>query len=115
MAEGYLAEVDKEGVVRRVIVVRAAASKRAEAASLRAQSRTWATDRLRGNWIDCYGKRFPGPGWTWDAKAKDFVPPQPYPSWTWDGERWQPPVPMPDKGDRWIWDEEKRQWIEVKT
>ena len=38
-------------------------------------------------------------------------PAQPYPSWTWDGEKWNPPVPYPDDGEVYIWDEENQQWV----
>jgi hypothetical protein len=40
-------------------------------------------------------------------------PPQPYPSWTWDAalKRWIPPVPYPDDGGRYVWDESTLSWV----
>ena len=42
-------------------------------------------------------------------------PAQPYDSWTWDAEakQWVPPVPYPDDGEFYEWDEETQEWIEV--
>lgn len=44
------------------------------------------------------------------------IPPQPYPSWTWDPalHRWVPPVPYPDDGKEYRWDEPTLSWIEVE-
>ena len=39
--------------------------------------------------------------------------PQPFPSWEWSGGSWQPPVPYPDGGLDWQWDEEAQEWQEV--
>jgi hypothetical protein len=38
------------------------------------------------------------------------VPDQPYPSWTWDGAAWVPPVPYPDDGNEYAWDEDAGAW-----
>jgi hypothetical protein len=39
-------------------------------------------------------------------------PPQPYPSWTWNGETWSSPVPYPEDGNDYMWDEDSGNWIE---
>ena len=50
------------------------------------------------------------PGSTYDFSTKKFTPVQPAPSWTYVagsgiiGE-WQPPVPYPDDGGSYQWDE----------
>jgi hypothetical protein len=38
-------------------------------------------------------------------------PEQPYPSWTWEDGRWAPPVPYPDDGGEYVWDEDTLSWI----
>jgi hypothetical protein len=40
---------------------------------------------------------------------------QPYPSWTLDvpNETWVPPVPMPQDGKEYTWNEETLSWVEV--
>ena len=38
--------------------------------------------------------------------------PQPYPSWIWvEGEGWVAPVPYPDDGKDYYWDEEAQAWV----
>lgn len=41
------------------------------------------------------------------------IPPQPYPSWTWDAtlHQWSPPVPYPDDGNTYAWDEDTLSWV----
>lgn len=39
-----------------------------------------------------------------------FYPPQPFPSWTRGDGEWLPPVPMPDDGERYEWNEEAQEW-----
>jgi hypothetical protein len=54
---------------------------------------------------------YPGPGWTWDEDADAFYAPQPFPSWTLDDDyRWQAPVPYPEDGGSYSWDEEEQVW-----
>ena len=36
-------------------------------------------------------------------------PPQPFPSWTW-GPGWTPPVPEPDDGNEYVWNEATLGW-----
>jgi hypothetical protein len=38
-------------------------------------------------------------------------PAQPYPSWTWNGEIWEAPVPYPEGGGSYVWDEENQEWV----
>ena len=40
-------------------------------------------------------------------------PAQPYPSWTWDGEKWNAPVPYPDDGKFYEWDEDALDWVKA--
>jgi hypothetical protein len=37
-------------------------------------------------------------------------PEQPYKSWTWKDGCWAPPVPYPEDGKMYIWNEEKLNW-----
>lgn len=48
--------------------------------------------------------------------AKDvFSTPRPYPSWTLNTEtmQWEAPVPMPQDGKAYYWDEATQSWVEV--
>ena len=45
----------------------------------------------------------------------NFCPPQPFESWilNQDTYLWDPPVPKPDDGNLYRWDEETLSWIEL--
>jgi len=60
-------------------------------------------------------KNFAGVGYNYDAQADAFYPPQPYTSWTLDTDTylWNPPVAMPDDGNRYTWNEETTSWDQV--
>jgi hypothetical protein len=60
-----------------------------------------------------YRKNYAGIGYIYDAALDAFIPPQPYASWLLDEDTcmWQAPVPMPDDGDLYTWDEDQQQWV----
>ena len=63
---------------------------------------------LRGN--------FAGIGYTYDAVNDVFIPPQPFASWVLNSSwLWEAPVPHPDDGKQYGWDESVTNWVEVPT
>jgi hypothetical protein len=59
-------------------------------------------------WAENDGKAF--------EKTFEFITPrpaQPYSSWTWNGEIWEAPVPYPEDGEIYVWEEENQEWILV--
>lgn len=56
-------------------------------------------------WIENAGERH-------DAVETFTVPrpPRPYPSWHWDGSAWQAPLPYPDDGVDYQWNEAGQEW-----
>ena len=56
---------------------------------------------------------YAGIGYNYDGIG--FYAPQPYPSWTLDPNTylWQPPVPYPNDGKLYTWDEATQSWVEV--
>lgn len=60
-------------------------------------------------------KNYAGIGYVYDAERDAFYAPQPFPSWTLDEQTccWVPPVPTPDDGKFYGWDEETLAWVEV--
>jgi len=72
---------------------------------------------LTGEWVQTsyhgsFRYNYAGIGWTWDSGAQAFYAPQPYPSWTLDDDyQWQPPVPYPNDGGEYVWDEATQQWV----
>lgn len=74
---------------------------------------------LTGNWLQTsYHGRIRGHyaaiGDTYDPTLDLFVAPQPFPSWvmTSDGN-WTAPIPMPDDGQGYVWDETTESWVVV--
>ena len=64
---------------------------------------------LRGNYA--------GLGYTYDSTYDVFYAPQPYPSWilnhsTW---LWEAPVPYPNDGKNYYWDEATLSWVLVPS
>ena len=59
-------------------------------------------------------KNFAGIGYTYDEERDAFIPRQPYSSWTLDEEtcQWVSPVPYPNDGKFYLWDEKIKDWYE---
>ncbi len=98
----YFAEL-KNDTVQRVIVI--------ESAEL-------AVSMFSGQWvetfIDSLGKNYAGPGFLYHHDKENFSSPSPFPSWILDDSLiWIPPIPYPDDGLMYVWDEENRKWILV--
>lgn len=60
-------------------------------------------------------KNYAGVGYTYDANRDAFIPPKPFESWTLNEDTclWDPPAAYPDNNKPHLWDEEKRQWVEI--
>lgn len=56
---------------------------------------------------------YAGIGYVYDAVNDVFYTRQPYPSWTISAPTWlwQPPVPYPDDGQTYVWDESSQTWV----
>lgn len=61
-----------------------------------------------------FRKNYAGLGFTYDATRDAFIAPQPYPSWVLDNFSclWEPPIPYPTDGKRYVWDEPTQSWTE---
>ena len=60
-------------------------------------------------------KNYAGIGYTYDLTRDAFIPPSPFPSWLLNEDTclWDAPVPRPDDGKSYAWDEDTLSWIEV--
>ena len=60
-------------------------------------------------------KNYAGIGYTYDAVRDAFIAPKPFASWVLDEAtcRWGAPVPMPNEGGPWAWDEDTESWVAV--
>lgn len=60
-----------------------------------------------------FRKNFAGIGYTYDLYRNAFIPPKPYNSWVLDEVscRWEAPVPYPEDGKQYYWDETTLSWV----
>lgn len=56
---------------------------------------------------------YAGIGCSYNEEEDIFVLPQPFPSWIRNGSYWFPPVPEPEDGKVYSWDEINQSWIEL--
>lgn len=58
-------------------------------------------------------KNYAGVGFSYDVDLDAFIPPQPYPSWLLNTQTglWEPPIPYPNDGKAYDWDEETKAWV----
>ena len=115
----HFAELDADNMVKRVIVV--SNSDTADASGVekehigaafceRLLGGTWKQTSYNGN----IRKRYAGIGYTYDTGRDAFITSQPYPSWVLDANaEWQAPVPMPDDGKMYGWNEATLAWVEA--
>ena len=105
------AEIDENNIVLRVLVVddeheNYGQTYLAETCNL---GGTWVKTSYNGN----IRKNFAGIGYKYNSVLDAFIPPQPFPSWILNEEtcQWEPPTPMPNDGQYYVWNEETISWI----
>ena len=61
-----------------------------------------------------FRKNYAGIGYAYDQARDAFIPPKPYPSWLLNETAclWVAPVPMPEDGALYRWDEAAGEWVE---
>jgi hypothetical protein len=108
----HAAELDANNVVLRVIVV---------SNDLEPNVEQWCSDTYGGYWKQTsysgsIRKNFAGIGYTYNADLDAFIQPKPYPSWVLDDAtcQWQAPVPMPQDGEMYEWDEAAGEWKRIE-
>lgn len=80
--------------------------------SLYGQDTNWAQTSYSAS----FRYNYAGIGYTFDPAASPsgaFIPPQPYPSWLLNTTtyQWEAPVPYPDDGRVYYWDEATLSWV----
>lgn len=114
----HFAELDANNVVLRVVVI--ANQDTADANGVEKEyigaafcerlfGGTWKQTSYNGN----FRKHYAGIGFTYDETRDAFIPPKPYPSWVLNEDTclWDAPVPMPQDGQMYAWDEATQSWI----
>jgi len=56
---------------------------------------------------------YAGIGFTYDEERDAFIPPKPFESWVLDEATclWTAPVPTPEDGQLYVWDESAGEWV----
>jgi hypothetical protein len=63
-----------------------------------------------------FRKNYAGIGYSYNAIRDAFIPPKPYASWLLNEDTclWESPVPYPDDGNRYVWDEITTSWFKTE-
>jgi hypothetical protein len=117
----HFAELDENNVVLRVIVVNNNELLDENGQESEAKGIAFCQSLFGGNWKQAsynanFRKNYPGAGSIYRVDLDAFVAPQPYPSWVLNNNtaQWEAPVPMPNDGKMYSWDEATQSWVEVK-
>ena len=96
----YFAELDDNKIVKQVIV---------------ADSKEWCEQYLDGIWVKAHDPLDAAIGYTYDEIRNAFISQKPYESWILDEEtcNWNAPVPMPNDGGMYEWNEEVGDWVAI--
>lgn len=107
----HFAEIDKNNIVLRVLVTDN---------DYPNEGYDWLVENLGGTWIQTsynnkIRKNFAGTGYSYDPEKDAFIAPQPYASWVLDEEscRWEAPVPYPEDGRHYFWQEDVIDWTPI--
>ena len=113
----HFAELDGSNIVLRVCVVDNAHVP----SDGHADGEAWCVDFWGGTWKQTsynnnFRKNYAGIGYIYDKTRDAFMEPQPYSSWTLNEDtcRWESPVPYPDDGKDYEWDEATTNWKEIE-
>jgi hypothetical protein len=116
----HFAQLNEENLVTQVIVVANQDTADQDGVENEAIGIEFCTNLLGGKWVQTsyngnIRKNYAGVGYKYDATLDAFIPPQPFASWTLNEEtaQWEAPIPYPEDGKRYTWDEETISWAEV--
>jgi hypothetical protein len=116
----HFAELDSNNVVLRVVVV--ANKNTADAGGVEKEyiGQAYCERLLGGRWVQTsynanFRKNYAGIGYVYYEDIDAFIAPQPFPSWTLNSDtaQWEAPVPIPDDGKSYDWDEATQSWVEI--
>jgi len=114
----HFAEIDDNNIVLRVIVVDNQDTADEEGNEVEAIGVTFCENLLGGTWIqtsynDNIRANYAGPRGTYDLDNDVFLDPKPVADWVLDDNyQWVPPLPKPDDGGLWLWEQGAGEWIE---
>lgn len=73
------------------------------------------TNKPSSDQTKAYRKNYAAIGFTFDEIRDAFIPPKPFNSWVLNENSciWEAPIPMPETGGPWNWNEELEDWEEI--
>jgi len=108
----HFAEIDENNIVLRVLV---------GDNDMPNEGYDWFVENLGGTWIKTsyngsIRKNYAGVGYTYDEERDAFISPKPFESWTLNETtcQWQSPIPYPQDGRIYSWNEESLSWTELE-
>lgn len=129
----HFAEINEEGIVLRVIVaeqdfidsgvvgnpdnwIQTSYNIRGGEYNLGATQEEKSQNKDSGNLQDKVArtrKNYAGIGYSYDLERGAFISPKPFNSWLLNEETclWEAPVPYPDDGEKYDWDEDIINWV----
>jgi hypothetical protein len=116
----HFAQLGENGIVLQVIAINNAELRDGQGRESERKGIAFCVDLFGGRWVQTsynanFRKNFAGIGFTYDQGRDAFIPPQPFPSWSLNEStcQWDAPVPRPEDGKRYIWDEPTTTWVEL--
>ena len=79
--------------------------------SLFGEDTVWMQTSYNGN----FRKNYAGQGYTYSNTLDAFIPSKPFLSWLLNETtaQWEAPIPYPQDGNPYLWNEERKNWILV--
>ena len=116
----HFAELDTDNTVLRVIVVNNNELLDENGIEQEAKGIAFCESLFGGKWVQTsynatMRKNYAGKGFMYDADKDAFIPPKPFNSWLLNENtcRWEAPVPIPEDGKQYVWDEPTTSWVEI--
>lgn len=114
----HFAQIDENNVVRRVVVIANGDTSDAFGNEKEHIGQAFCEKLFGGRWVQTsyngnMRKRYAGQGMIYREDIDAFIEPQPHPSWVLDPvtAAWEAPVPMPEDGQLYAWDEATTSWV----
>lgn len=114
---GYFAELDENNIVKQVIVVDDSVIDNNEENGINFLFDHYGHKNWKQTWKYAEGenlrKNYAGIGYSYNQSLDAFIPSKPYESWSLNEDIaiWQPPIPKPNDGKMYYWNEDEMSWI----
>jgi hypothetical protein len=113
----HFAQLDENNLVTQVIVVNNAECLDEQGNESEVVGAAFCNSLFAGRWVKTsyngtIRKNYAGIGYEYDEQRNAFIPPKPFNSWTLNDDTclWQAPIPMPQDGKKYLWNESSLAW-----